>query len=67
LRLCGRTSRRLPIALPPRPWPIVLVTLKRRTLNPVAQRFIEHLRGCMKTLAAELGSQQGDGPTRAKR
>jgi molybdate transport repressor ModE-like protein len=57
----------LPVAFPPRPWPIVLVTLKRRTLNPVAQRFIEHLRDCTKTLAAELGPRLSNGSARAKR
>jgi molybdate transport repressor ModE-like protein len=52
-----RSLKMLPIAFPPRPWPIVLVTLKRRTLNPVAQRFIEHLRGCTKKIAAKLRAQ----------
>ena len=30
----------LPIALPTRPWPVVVVTLKHRTLSPVVERFI---------------------------
>jgi DNA-binding transcriptional LysR family regulator len=34
----------LPIKLPVREWPVALVTLKNRTLNPVAQIFIDHLR-----------------------
>lgn len=34
----------LPVALPPRPWPVAVVTLKGRTLSPVVQLFIEHLR-----------------------
>ena len=38
----------LPVDLPVRPWPVVLVTLRGRTLNPVVQRFIEHLRAVAK-------------------
>jgi DNA-binding transcriptional LysR family regulator len=41
----------LPIALPKRPWPVAIVTLKHRTLGPVAQLFINHAReiaGSMK-------------------
>jgi len=34
----------LPIDLPPCPTPLSIITLKNRNLNPVAQRFIEHLR-----------------------
>jgi len=41
----------LPIKLPEREWPVSLVTLKDRTLNPVARIFIEHLRKAAKTLA----------------
>lgn len=34
----------LPVDLPDRPWPLAVVTLKNRTLNPVVERFVEHLR-----------------------
>jgi DNA-binding transcriptional LysR family regulator len=34
----------LPISLPTREWPVALVTLRDRTLNPVAKLFIEHVR-----------------------
>jgi len=34
----------LPIRLPTREWPVAIVTLKERTLNPVARLFIEHVR-----------------------
>ena len=55
----------LPIELPPRRWPIVLITLKHRTLNPVAQRFIEHLRGVSRSFAANLEAEQTGGrPTK---
>jgi DNA-binding transcriptional LysR family regulator len=30
----------LPIILPTQPWPVVIVTLKHRTLSPVVERFI---------------------------
>ena len=30
----------LPIDLPIQPWPVVVVTLKHRTLSPVVERFI---------------------------
>jgi DNA-binding transcriptional LysR family regulator len=34
----------LPVDLPPRPWPVNIVTLKNRSVSPVVERFIEHLR-----------------------
>jgi DNA-binding transcriptional LysR family regulator len=34
----------LPIKLPAPPWPVAIVTLKNRTLSPVAERFIECAR-----------------------
>jgi DNA-binding transcriptional LysR family regulator len=34
----------LPVELPDRPWPAVIVTLKNRTLSPVVEHFIEHVR-----------------------
>jgi DNA-binding transcriptional LysR family regulator len=34
----------LPIALPRRPWPVVLVTLKNRTIAPLVQRFVQCVR-----------------------
>jgi DNA-binding transcriptional LysR family regulator len=34
----------LPVDLPPRPWPVNIVTLRHRTLSPAAQRFIECAR-----------------------
>ena len=43
----------LPVDLPFQPWPVAIVTLKNRTLNPVAQRFIEHLRAFAKTMTPE--------------
>jgi DNA-binding transcriptional LysR family regulator len=34
----------LPVDLPMRPWPVNVVTLKNRTMRPVVDRFIDHLR-----------------------
>jgi len=34
----------LPVDLPARPWPVAILTLKNRTLSPVVERFIQHLR-----------------------
>jgi DNA-binding transcriptional LysR family regulator len=34
----------LPVELPARTWPAELITLKNRTLNPAARRFIDHVR-----------------------
>jgi DNA-binding transcriptional LysR family regulator len=39
----------LPIDLPASHSPLSIITLKNRNLNPVAQRFIEHLRSCVAT------------------
>jgi DNA-binding transcriptional LysR family regulator len=41
----------LPVALPNSPMPIGLVTLKNRTLTPLAQLFIENVRALAKPLA----------------
>jgi DNA-binding transcriptional LysR family regulator len=38
----------LPIALPVRPWPVAIVTLKHRTLSPLAERFIASARAVVK-------------------
>ena len=32
-------------------WPVVIVTLKDRALNPVARLFIDHVRAAVKLLA----------------
>lgn len=42
----------LPVDLPDRPWPVVIVTLKNRTLSPVVQRFIECARDVAGSLSA---------------
>jgi DNA-binding transcriptional LysR family regulator len=41
----------LPVALPNAPAPVGIVTLKNRTLTPLAQLFIECIRGAAKSMA----------------
>jgi hypothetical protein len=43
--------KQLPIKLPAPAWPIAIVTLKNRTLSPVAERFI----GCAREVAKSSG------------
>jgi len=40
----------LPIDLPPQPWPVNIVTLRNRTLNPVVERFVD----CARDVARQL-------------
>jgi DNA-binding transcriptional LysR family regulator len=48
----------LPLDLPARPWPVALLTLKNRTLSPVAERFIECARAVAKPLASARASRK---------
>jgi DNA-binding transcriptional LysR family regulator len=41
----------LPVNLPIRPWPLSILTLKNRTLSPVAERFMECAREVAKSRA----------------
>jgi len=41
----------LSVNLPLRPWPVTILTLKNRTLNPVVERFIESMREAAKPFA----------------
>jgi DNA-binding transcriptional LysR family regulator len=41
----------LPVALPIRPWPVALATLKNRTLSPVVERFLECTREVAKSFS----------------
>ena len=43
----------LPVQLPQVAWPVSLVTLKNRTLTPVAQLFIDQLRAFTRSMAVE--------------
>jgi DNA-binding transcriptional LysR family regulator len=54
----------LPVNLPPSPWPVAIVTLKERTLSPVAERFIECSREVAKLLAGRNGGPTGKSAKR---
>jgi hypothetical protein len=41
----------VPVELPTTRWPIGIITLKKRTLSPLAQLFIECARDIAKPLA----------------
>jgi DNA-binding transcriptional LysR family regulator len=45
----------LPVELPACSWPVEIVTLKNRTLSPVADRFVECAREFAKSFAATRG------------
>ena len=45
----------LPIDLPVQPWPVVIATLRGRTLNPVVELFIEFVRDLTKPMRAANG------------
>ena len=53
LRLSGRRLgiKALPIDLPVWPWPVAIVMLKNRTVSPVVELFIEHIRAFTASLA----------------
>ena len=40
----------LPVVLPARPWPLVIVTLKDRTVGPIVERFIRCAREVSKSM-----------------
>lgn len=42
----------LPVELPVRPWPVVIATLKHRTLSPVVERFVACSHEVAKSFAA---------------
>jgi DNA-binding transcriptional LysR family regulator len=48
----------LPVDVPVRPWPVAVVTLKNRTLSPVAQRFIDHVRAFARSMVPGLPSEK---------
>ncbi len=48
-----RSIKVLPVDLPDRPCPVVIVTLKNRTLNPVVERFIAHIRDFTRPMRDE--------------
>jgi DNA-binding transcriptional LysR family regulator len=42
----------LPVALPARPWPLLVVTLKDRSVSPVVERFVQCARQVTKSMSS---------------
>jgi DNA-binding transcriptional LysR family regulator len=50
----------LPVVLPNRPWPVAILTLKNRMLNPVVELFLTHLRNFTRSrIAQKEGRKRG--------
>jgi DNA-binding transcriptional LysR family regulator len=47
------TLKKLPIGMPSWPWPVVILTLKNRTLSPVVERFIACAREVAKSIVSK--------------
>ena len=45
----------LPVDLPARPWPVIILTLKNRLLSPVVERFVESMREAVKSFPKPRG------------
>jgi len=48
----------LPVDLPAQSWPAVIVTLKNRTLSPVVEHFIQHVRDFTRPMRADQPSRR---------
>jgi DNA-binding transcriptional LysR family regulator len=55
----------LPLDLPVRAWPVAMVTLRNRTLSPVAERFIVCARDVAKSMTQPNGGPAGLNASRA--
>src|ERR1043166_2811805 len=53
LKLGPSSLKVLPIKLPPRPWPVVIIKLKNRMLGPAAELFIECARDVAKAMETQ--------------
>jgi DNA-binding transcriptional LysR family regulator len=65
----ARGLKVLPVALPDKPWPVAMITLKDRTLSPAAQQFVESARMIASTFPLDKGktaSSQNRGPIRRR-
>jgi hypothetical protein len=52
----GLKLKELPVDLPSEPWPIMVLTLRNRTLSPLVGRFVECAREVGKSVAGRLRS-----------
>ena len=59
LHYTGRSGIKvLPIRLPTRAWPVVMVTLKERTLSPVVDRFMQCVRETTNPICDENSAER---------
>jgi len=56
----------LPIELPSPPRPVVVITLKHRTLSPSVELFLDYARDVTKSLAMPQVSRRHRQPTASK-
>jgi DNA-binding transcriptional LysR family regulator len=50
----------LPVVLSNQPWPVAILTLKKRTLNPIVELFLTHLRNFIGSrIAQQEGRKRG--------
>jgi DNA-binding transcriptional LysR family regulator len=59
MRMCGdhMSLNLLPVKLPRMEWPVAMVTLKNRMLNPVAKLFMQQVRTTIKALIPQTNDQ----------
>ena len=57
----------LPVDLPVWPWPVAVVTLKNRTLNPLVNVFVEHVRAFFSELRRHIERRTQTATMRRRR
>jgi DNA-binding transcriptional LysR family regulator len=62
MRRYGLKLKGLPVDLPTEPWPIMVLTLKSRTLSPLAERFID----CAREAARLITDGSGGAAARSR-
>ena len=61
-----RGVKALPVDLPVWPWPVAIVTLKNRTISPIVNVFVEHVRTFFAQLQHSIDRQKQQYPTRRR-
>jgi DNA-binding transcriptional LysR family regulator len=57
----------LPVDLPARPWPVAILTLKARILNPVVEHFIAYVRDLTRSRSGHAAPQNAHANRKAQR
>jgi DNA-binding transcriptional LysR family regulator len=55
---CHSPLRILPVELAVRPWPFAILTLKNRTMSPVVDRFMSHLRDFARSMSGNKSARR---------